>query len=243
MKSEIYNLIILDESGSMIPVKDQTISGCNETINTIRSAQKKYADTQDHYVSIFAFQSRGDQSSRYIIKNAPISGVEHLTAKEYDPHGCTPLYDAVGATLTDLKAVTKDNPLAIGSVTIITDGMENSSNHYTRQQVALMIDALKELGWSFNFIGANIDVEATARSLNIDNSMEFEHNAEGTSAMFAKEKRARMGWFDRTHNAVEHCRIIPRANCNEPDLDTLHAKLREASKDYFNDDRGIDTDA
>ncbi len=40
MKTEIYNLIILDESGSMDCVKSQTISGCNETINTIRSAQE-----------------------------------------------------------------------------------------------------------------------------------------------------------------------------------------------------------
>ena len=71
MKTEIYNLIILDESGSMDCVKKQTISGCNETINTIRMAQEKYADTQLHYVSIFAFQS-GSVPSRYIIKNEPI---------------------------------------------------------------------------------------------------------------------------------------------------------------------------
>ena len=36
--SEIYNLIILDESGSMDCVTRQTIAGCNETINTIKSA-------------------------------------------------------------------------------------------------------------------------------------------------------------------------------------------------------------
>ncbi len=125
--------------------------------------------------------------------------MEHITGEQYVPFGCTPLYDAVGATLTDLKTVTKDNKLAIGSVTILTDGMENSSQHYTRQKVAQMIEALKELGWSFNFIGANIDVQATAQSLNIDNYMEFRQDAEGTAEMFAKESRSRMGWLGRTH--------------------------------------------
>ena len=72
MKTEIYNLIILDESGSMSHVKRQTVSGCNETINTIRSAQEKFADTQTHYVSIYAFQANDKIPSRYLIKNQPL---------------------------------------------------------------------------------------------------------------------------------------------------------------------------
>lgn len=241
MKSEIYNLIILDESGSMTGVRTQTISGCNETINTIRAAQAKFAETQDHFVSIFAFQSDGQLPSRYIIKNMPVAEVAHITGEQYVPFGCTPLYDAVGATLTDLKAVTKDNRLAIGSVTIITDGMENSSQHYTRQKVAQMIEALKELGWSFNFIGANIDVQATAQSLNIDNSMEFMQDAEGTAAMFAKESRSRMGWLGRTHAVMGQ---FNEAQAGKPfsseDMKAFQANMREAADNYFDDDRGAD---
>lgn len=241
MKSTIYNLIILDESGSMSCVRNQTISGCNETINTIRAAQKKYAETQDHFVSIFAFQSGGDRPSRYIIKNEPIDRVEHITSNQYDPDGCTPLYDAVGGTLTDLKATTKGNPLAIGSVTIITDGMENSSEHYDREKVARMIDALKEMGWSFNFIGANIDVKSTAQSLHIDNSLEFQQDAKGTTAMFAKESRSRMGWFGRSHNIMASMKLrIGGKELSNDDLDAFHADMEKASADYFDEDRGED---
>lgn len=230
MKSEIYNLIILDESGSMRRVKNQTISGCNETINTIRQAQKKFDETQQHFVSIFAFQSDGSQPSRYIIKNAPIETVEDITNTQYEPYGCTPLYDAVGSTLTDLKAVTKDNDLAIGSVTIITDGMENSSHQYDRAKVAMMIEALKELGWSFNFIGANIDVQATASSLNIDNALEFQQDEAGTKAMFEKESRSRMGWMERTHSVLKNAPSRPRS---EEELNAMREYLREASDNYF----------
>ncbi len=241
MKSQIYNLIILDESGSMDCVTKQTISGCNETINTIHSVQEKFAETQEHFVSIFAFQSDGNRPSRYIIKNEPIDKVKHITAEDYKPYGCTPLYDAVGSTLTDMKTTTKKSEDAIGSVTIITDGYENSSTRYTLEKVAKMIEALKELGWNFNFIGANIDVDEVSQSLNIDNAMAFEQDEEGTAEMFEKERNSRMAYYNRVEEAnseFNSCIASPMAaDLSEEDLASLKKKRLErrkkASKGYF----------
>lgn len=231
MKTEIYNLIVLDESGSMGCVRNQTISGCNETINTIRAAQEKYADTQEHFVSIYAFQTNDKKPSHYLVKDEPIGRVAAVNAELYQPWGCTPLYDAIGATLTDLKAVVKGKELAIGNVTIITDGMENSSTHYTREQVVRMIDALKEEGWSFNFIGANIDVKGTADSLHIDNSLAFQQNEAGTKAMFAHEQNSRMEWLGRTHQVLSEA---SSQYCAEPKARAgLFNRLKEAAADYF----------
>lgn len=226
MKTEIFNLIILDESGSMDCVKAQTVSGCNETLNTIRTAQEKFADTQTHYVSIYVFQSDGPKPSRYLVKNQPIGQVAPITAEQYDPWGCTPLYDAVGSTLADLKAVTKERELAIGSVTIITDGLENASRHYSQHKVAQMIDALKELGWSFNFIGANIDVEAAATAMHIDEHLLFSEDAEGTEAMFGAERQCRGSYYDRINEAM----ACPDAPCEEG---SVRNRLREAAANYF----------
>ena len=64
----VYNLIILDESGSMSGVTGQTISGCNETLNGIRTTaceDKK----QRQFVSIYCFDTT---NSRYIFQNVPI---------------------------------------------------------------------------------------------------------------------------------------------------------------------------
>ncbi len=243
MKSQIFNLIILDESGSMDCVTKQTISGCNETINTIRTVQNKFAETQEHFVSIFAFQSNGSRPSRYIIKNDPVDRVKHITADDYAPYGCTPLYDAVGSTLTDLKATTKRSEDAIGSVTIITDGYENSSTRYTRGKVAQMIAALKELGWNFNFIGANIDVESVSRSLNIDNAMAFEQDEAGTTQMFERERRSREAYYSRMEEAnVEYnaCMSAPGAVClSEEKVEELRKKRlqrrKDANKGYFDE--------
>ncbi len=224
MKTRIFNLIILDESGSMSCVKRQTIDGCNETINTIITAQKQHTDTQDHFVSIYAFQGDGSRPSRYIIKNAAANDAHHITPDDYEPWGTTPLNDAVGSTLIDLKTCTDEFPQSIGSVTIITDGYENASRHYSRKQVASMIQELKNMGWNFNFIGANIDVVATAATFAIDNTLEFKQDEEGTRQMFETQSQSRMNYYDRIDECMAD-NTAPRA--------TFAERAAKASKGFF----------
>lgn len=183
-KTTVFNLIILDESGSMSPLTTQTVDGCNETLNVIRSLHKKYGDTQRNLVSIYLFQDNAQVPSRYIYKNKPIADVANLTTEVYQPWGATPLLDAVGSTLVDLRAVASTHEDSTAIVTIITDGMENASRHYTYDQVAKLISELKEKGWTFNFIGANIDVERISKRMHIDNAMAFSSTVSGTKAMW-----------------------------------------------------------
>ncbi len=236
MKSQIFNLIILDESGSMDCVTKQTISGCNETINTIRATQQEFNETQEHFVSIFVFQGAGTRPSRYLCKNTPIDQVKHITEKDYEPCGNTPLYDAVGSTLTDLKATTTALDDATGSVTIITDGYENSSRHYDLQHVARMISALTEMGWNFNFIGANIDVNRVSASLSIKNAMAFTQDDRGTQEMFEKERMSRKAYYKRFNESAQWGEI-DKANMTPEEIEVVMEKRREmrrnANEDYF----------
>ena len=55
-ESRIYNLIILDESGSMDHIRMQALSGANETLQTIRMAQKENP-ADNHMVSFVTFDS------------------------------------------------------------------------------------------------------------------------------------------------------------------------------------------
>lgn len=195
IRTKVFNLIILDESGSMDCVWAQTISNCNETLQTIFSAQKEFYATQDHFISIYTFQDAGPLKSRYLLRNRPIAEARMLTAKDYRPNGCTPLYDAVGETLTDLEAVAETHDDAVASVTIITDGEENSSRRYSGSDVAKIILRLKEKGWNFNIIGANIDVESLAKDLHIDNTLKWEQTQEGTSSMGKKLNESQRSYY------------------------------------------------
>lgn len=197
-KTKVFNLIILDESGSMSCVHQQTISNCNETIQSIRGTQSQFGDTQDHLISIYTFQN-GGVPSRYLLRNAPVAEAREITTRDYRPNGCTPLFDAVGTTLTDLEAIAETHDDAVASVTIITDGMENASKRYTGPDVAKLISRLKEKGWNFNLIGANIDVEELAARINIDNSYTFRQTTEGMKEMSTAFNLSRHTMFSRMH--------------------------------------------
>ncbi len=184
-----YNLIILDESGSMNGVREQTVSGCNETLNGIRSAAKDNPEIKQ-YVSIYCFDS---SHPRYLFKNMPIEEVRDLTYEDYCPNACTPLYDAVGYTVTELKKALESTP-DTGKVTIITDGMENASRRWTHGAVVELIASLKKQGWLFTFIGANIDVEGTAKGLGISSYLRFKQTNEGMSKMWATEQRSQRAY-------------------------------------------------
>ena len=186
--TSVYHLIVLDESGSMYCVAGQTISGCNETIQTVRMMQNSNKDTQVHYVSIYLFESG---RSRYIVHNQPVDAVLDITDKDYRPNACTPLFDALGFTLIELKEI-MGQPDTLGYVTIITDGEENSSCRYTLEDVRNLIDELKKKDVIFSFIGANIDAAEYAKRLNIGNSMQFVQDDEGTRAMWERERRGKM---------------------------------------------------
>ena len=172
MKTTVFNLVILDESGSMSTCVRSTISGCNETIQAAQALQNNHRDSMRSLMSIYAFQT-GATPSRYLCRNIPVDQAHAISDRDYRPGGCTPLYDALGSTLVDLRATAQTHEDATAVVTIITDGMENSSTHYSRNDIARLISELKEFGWTFNFIGANIDVDDVAGALNIDNRMSF----------------------------------------------------------------------
>ncbi|MDE6683224.1 MAG: hypothetical protein K2J87_07345, partial [Muribaculaceae bacterium] len=179
-------------SGSMSPMTQQTISGCNETLNTIRYAAQKNAETIRNLVSIYAFQDGGPVKSRYLVKNLDPKDVKDITSNDYEPWGNTPLLDAVGSTLTELKAIASTHEDASGIVTIMTDGYENSSTQYSWKQVANLISQLREMGWTINLIGANVDVDAMAAKMNIanENSMAYQQTSEGTQEMWGKFSRS-----------------------------------------------------
>lgn len=219
-KTTVFNLIILDESGSMSPLTKQTVSGCNETLNVIRSLEQKHGDTQRNLVSIYLFQSNDEIPSRYVCKNQSIAKIKDMTTKEYRPWGATPLLDAVGSTLVDLRAVASTHEDSTAIVTIITDGMENSSKQYSYEQVSRLISELKELGWTFNFIGANIDVDMVSRRMNIDNAMKFDSTVEGTADMWncyrenlsAHEERRIMAEMEHPDASVSERRKLRKKN-------------------------------
>ena len=190
MKTRIFNLIIIDESGSMQSIKKEAIDSVNETIQSIHAAAEKYKE-QEHIVSLVTFHN--DVSTIY--ECVPIEKVEELTAETYQPKCCTALYDAMGISLNALRPKVADEDKVL--VTVVTDGYENASREYSGKAIKALIDELKSKGWVFAYIGANQDVEAVAATISITNVLNFEATSIGTACMSEKVVKGRSRWFDK----------------------------------------------
>lgn len=199
MKKRVFNLIILDESGSMSSIERQAIDGVNETVQTIRVAQKKH-DEQAHYVTLVSFNS---DAVKTIYDKVEANRVEELSNEQYQPSCCTPLYDAMGNALTKLRKSVADDDVVL--VTVITDGYGNASHEYNAASIKSLVESLKAKGWIFTYIGANQDVEKVASTISITNTLSFSASAVGTRQMFATEKKARTRLFDRLADNIEPC--------------------------------------
>ncbi len=197
MKTKIFNLIIIDESGSMQSIKQQAIDSVNETIQSIRAAEQKY-DDQEHYVSLVTF----NDNVTTVYDCVQVAQVEELTAERYTPSCCTALYDAIGMSTHLLRRKVTDGDKVL--VTVVTDGYENASKEYSGQAIKALVDELKSKGWVFAYIGANHDVESVAATISITNVMNFEASKDGAQFMSRKVADSRSRWFEKISRGVSH---------------------------------------
>ena len=198
--SNIYHLIILDESGSMAAIERQAVGGLNETLGGIRSASREKPG-QNHFVSIVSFEGEGVKGVKTIRDRVPIEKVENITMEEYHPGACTPLHDAMGVSLTRLESLIGKDDLAL--ITIITDGMENSSQEWSGKAVKTLVGRLREKGWTFAYIGANQDAVEVARELDIRNALNFPATPEGTCEMGSVLRDSTIRFCKLSRNRME----------------------------------------
>ena len=181
MKKNLTEIVfILDRSGSMAGLEDDTIGGFNAMI------EKQKQEQGDAYVSTILF----DNYSEVVHDRVDIRDVPPMTRKEYYVRGCTALLDAVGRAIHHIGNVHKyareeDRPER--TLFIFTDGMENASREYTYDRVRKMIEHEREkYGWEFLFLGANIDAarEAARFGISEDRAANYHADREGTAVVY-----------------------------------------------------------
>lgn len=171
-------VFILDRSGSMSGLEQDTIGGFNSML------EKQRKETGEAVVSTVLF----DHKTTVIHDRMNIKKIKNLTEHDYYVRGSTALLDAIGKAIHYIDHVHKyarrkdvpDRTLFI----ITTDGMENASRYYTYDQVRHMIERQqKRYDWQFIFLGAHIDAVKEAKKFGIDAPMAVNYHcdAEGTA--------------------------------------------------------------
>lgn len=182
MKKNLVELVfILDRSGSMAGLEQDTIGGFNAMI------RKQKKENGEAFVSTVLFDNR----SEVIRDRIALRDVPEMTEAEYSVRGCTALLDAVGGAIHHIGNIHKyaqeeDRPERTLFV-ITTDGMENASRSYSYDKVKSMIERQKEkYGWEFLFVGANIDSakEAARFGISADRAADYHADSKGTSVVY-----------------------------------------------------------
>ena len=182
MKKNLTEIVfILDRSGSMAGLEDDTIGGFNAMI------EKQKAESGEVLVNTVLF----DNECEVIHDRVDIQKIKPMTRNEYYVRGCTALLDAVGGAIHHIGNVHKyareeDCPEKTLFV-ITTDGMENASRKYSYEKLKAMIQRQKEkYGWEFIFLGANIDAakEAARFGIGADRAANYHADHQGTAVIY-----------------------------------------------------------
>jgi uncharacterized protein YegL len=160
-KNGVWISFILDESGSMASCCDQTIAGFNEYLYSQKS------QPGNCWVSLVKFDS---PRIIPVYDKLPITEVPNLSRANYHPNGGTNLIDCVGDTITKINDTLrgmkrKERPAIL--VVVLTDGEENSSRRFSKNQIAEMTGLCQEAGHVYTYLGANQDSWKAASSIGI----------------------------------------------------------------------------
>ena len=200
MKESLTDItLLLDRTGSMITVREETI----QAVNTFLADQKQVPG--EATFTLIQFDSQ--DPFEVLQRGVTIQQAHNLTAETYMPRAWTPLLDAIGRTVTDTGARLSQIPESDrpGKVVlaIMTDGQENASREFSRAKIIEMLTHQQEVyHWQVVYLGANQDAIQGARDLGINtqNAMTYQHTGAGVQAAAASYS-ANLSAF-RSGNAV-----------------------------------------
>lgn len=198
MKKGFVELVfIVDRSGSMAGLEEDTIGG----FNAMLKEQQNLAG--EAVVTTVLF----DNQYELLHDRINIRAMAPLERKDYTVRGSTALLDAVGLTIRKIRKVQENTKEEFRAekilFVIITDGQENASKYYTFDMVKERVERQKtEFGWEFIFFGANMDAILEAGKIGVaaDRARNYCADASGTQAAYAAISA--MSTAFRTENPV-----------------------------------------
>lgn len=188
LNEKLHVIFVLDETGSMKSVQDKTISGFNEYVDGLRNKHAKGTR--------FSLVQFNTEKYAIVHDRAKLKAVSHLNAETYQPDNGTPLYDAIGKTLARTEAEYANGNRMKTLVTILTDGMENSSKEYTFAKIRDYIKELEAKDWTFVFLGANFDSYEVGTSISMDVSNIANYNPAQPQVALDVMFHATADWLD-----------------------------------------------
>jgi uncharacterized protein YegL len=208
---------ILDRSGSMNSIIDDSIGGYNSFIET----QKESGE--DCKITTILF----DDQYEVVDESIDLEEVKPITRAVWQPRGTTALYDAIGKAINTIRAnrsnMSVDDIPTKTLVVIVTDGYENASKEYSSDSIKQLVDECKEDDWQFIFLAANQDAfEVGSRfGMSAGNSFTYNATSDGARDVFAVAASAAAYYTTLDVNSdsfdVDSANLISNTNVDDGD--------------------------
>jgi hypothetical protein len=162
MNDYTHICIVLDASGSMSCIENETKTSFNRFLDEQRKLQGKTV------VDLYQFADNVNK----IIDSVDLSKINEDLMSKYCCRGNTALHDAVCTAIDtlgkELTVLHEDSRPEHVLFAIITDGEENASRHFTLDDVKQRIKHQTEVySWDFDFLAANQDAFATGTAMGL----------------------------------------------------------------------------
>ena len=190
MRNDLTDItMVVDRSGSMASISTDAEGG----INTFVEQQKK--EPGEALLTLVQF----DTDYEFVHSGMPI---KQVPAFALVPRGSTALLDAIGRAINEtgarLAKMEESQRPGLVVFVIVTDGQENSSREFKREQIRKMIEHQQsDYKWQFTFLAANQDAFAEGAALGIAAAGIANWTADhvqlahlGTSSKVARMRRA-----------------------------------------------------
>lgn len=170
---------VLDESGSMVKYKDETIRGFNSYVNQLKE------ELPGARFTFITFHGNVEHRST----DKPIDETLPLNRISYRPHAGTPLIDSTMHMIQLMEKQSKADPNAEIVIVVQTDGEENTSRKFNIEQLKNTIMVKKHLGWRFILLTCGFDPHKLANSMGFDIESSVEYGGDKTTEAFLAASR------------------------------------------------------
>lgn len=192
MNNNTILMLIVDESGSMSSIKQESQQAFDELLRSQKDEPGKLG------IKLVTFNHN--------VKINPIVDAKDFSGLTLTTEGMTALHDAMGLGIADLDREIQDLPEAEKPdrviVVTVTDGMENSSREYSSSTVKRLVLAHQDIDkWEFLFLGANQDAVLTAQSFGIRAGSALTYSA--TEDGITHSVAAASGYITATRSGLE----------------------------------------
>jgi hypothetical protein len=199
---------VLDKSGSMEPIRTATVAGFNRFLR----------DQQEEVGSAAMTLTLFDTGFRTVEQASPVAEVRPLDDRTYVPGGGTALYDAIAHTMAITDRYVADHKPDQVLFVIMTDGEENASREFGRQQILEMIEHRQRTAdYEFIYLGANQDAYTVGSGMGIGAGRTLDYAA---SPAMAQETMERVSRNVKAHRRLGEKRLTSH-DFFSPELETL----------------------